>query len=70
MNNFFFAIGVFIFGAFALFVAYMLFIGMPVAMYTEAECLRKGYPKYSVSIGLERYCMNLSGSVVVKVDHQ
>ena len=47
---------------------YMVVIGIPVMMYTEAECLRNGYPKYSVSIGLERYCMNLQGTVTVRVD--
>lgn len=47
---------------------YTLFIILPVTLYTEAECLRKGYPKYHVTIGLERYCSNLSGSITVKVD--
>ena len=47
-----------------------VFIYAPVRLYTEAECLAKGYPKYAVSVGLERYCVNLDGSVTVKVDHQ
>ena len=47
---------------------YIVVIALPVMLYTEAECLRNGYPKYSVSIGLERYCMNLQGTVTVRVD--
>lgn len=53
-----------------LFSLYAMFVYTPVSIYTEAECLRKGYPKHAVSVGLERYCMNLDGSVTVKVDHQ
>ena len=49
-------------------VLWVLVVMTPVMMYTEAECLRNGYPKYSVSVGLERYCMNLDGTVTVKVD--
>lgn len=48
----------------------VIFIYMPVLLYTEAECIRKGYPKAYVSVGLERYCSNLEGSVIVKVDKQ
>ena len=56
--------------AFTLFAIYVLFIMVPVLMYTEAECLREGYPEYRVSIGLERYCMTLDGVITVKVDKQ
>jgi len=52
-----------------LFMLYLMFFILPVTMYTDAECLRNGYPHSSVSVGLERYCMNLDGSVTVKVDH-
>ena len=55
-------------GVFAWVIFYVLFVLVPVVMYTEAECLRNGYPKYAVSIGLERYCMTLDGAVTVKVD--
>lgn len=48
----------------------MVFVYLPVTLYAEAECLREGYPGYRVSIGLERYCMNLDGTVTVKVDKQ
>jgi len=51
-----------------LWLIYMIFFLAPISMYTQAECLRKGYPKYAVSIGLERYCMNLDGSVTVRVE--
>jgi len=56
--------------AFALFMAYVLFIFLPVSIYTEAECLRNGYPNHYVSIGLERYCSNLEGAVTVRIKKQ
>lgn len=52
------------------FVAYLVFVHTLVSLYTEAECLRKGYPKAYVSIGLERYCSTLDGAVTVKVTKQ
>lgn len=45
-----------------------LVVFVPVQMYTQAECLRNGYPKYAVTVGLERYCMNLQGTITVRVD--
>ena len=51
-------------------LTYMFLIFIPVKLYTQAECLREGYPEYRVSIGLERYCMNLDGTITVKVDKQ
>jgi len=53
-----------------LLILYCAFIIPPVAIYTEAECLRKGYPEYRVSLGLERYCITLDGAITVKVDNQ
>ena len=53
---------------FLLFVAYVLFVLVPVSMYADAKCLRNGYPKSHVTIGLETYCSNLQGTVTVKVD--
>ena len=57
-------------GVIGIFMAYILFIAMPVMLYAEAECLRAGYPKYHVTIGLERYCSTLDGAVTVKVTKQ
>ena len=51
-----------------LFFFYMIIFVAPVSFYTQAECLRNGYPKAKVSIGLERYCMNLDGTVTVRVE--
>lgn len=56
--------------ALLLLVLYVIFIILPVTLYTEAECLKAGYPKYKVSVGLERYCVTLDGAVTVKVDKQ
>ena len=52
-----------------LFMMYFLLIVFPITLYTEAECLRKGYPAASVTVGLERYCMTLDGAVTVNVKH-
>ena len=51
-------------------VGYLIFFYVPVSLYTEARCLKSGYPESRVSIGLERYCMTLDGVVTVKVDKQ
>lgn len=64
------------FGAMTLFVVVilsvavlmLLFVYVPVRLYTDAECLRMGYPKSAVTVGLERYCMNLDGTVSVRVE--
>jgi len=47
---------------------YVWLIWIPVNVYTEAKCLQKGYPEARVSIGLERYCITLNGSITVVVD--
>lgn len=49
-------------------VALMAFVYLPVFLYTDAMCLRMGYPKSDVSIGLEKYCITLDGDVTVNVD--
>lgn len=55
---------------FIAFILYCAFVLMPVQMYTEAECLRQGYPEHRVTIGLGRYCMTIDGAVTVQVDKQ
>ena len=54
-------------GSILTFLFYILFVILPVSLYAEAECLRLGYPKAAVTIGLERYCITLDGQVTVKV---
>ena len=56
--------------AFGIFMLYLVFVHMPVQMYTEIQCLRQGYPKYSVAANLEAYCMNLEGTITIKVKPQ
>lgn len=51
----------------ALLVAVLLLVYMPAMLKTEADCLRQGFPKSSVSVGLERYCMNMQGAVTIVV---
>lgn len=55
---------------FLVMVAYIMLVMMPVLFYTDAECLRKGYPHSHVTIGLERYCSNFDGAVTVRVTKQ
>ena len=50
-----------------IFWAYFSFLILPTAFFTQAECLRNGYPTYVVTIGLERYCTTLDGAVIVEV---
>lgn len=52
------------------FIGYTMFILCPVSIYAQSECLRNGYPNAYVTIGLERYCSTLDGSVTVKVVRQ
>jgi hypothetical protein len=56
------------FGGVLLFMAYVMFVVFPVSLYAEAKCLRSGYPKAHVTVGLEVYCSTLDGAVTVKVD--
>lgn len=46
---------------------YLIVVILPVIFYTEAECLRNGFPKSHVTVGLERYCSALDGQAVVKL---
>lgn len=51
-----------------LFCVYLMFYIIPVSMYGDVKCKDKGYPKADVTILGDIYCMNLDGSVTVKVD--
>ena len=53
-----------------IFFVALTFVYLPVGFYTDAECLRQGYPKSHVTIGLERYCSNLDGTVTIRVYKQ
>lgn len=59
-----------ILGVLALAAAYLMFVVLPVAVYADAECLRKGYPIGRVTVGLDIYCTNLDGAVTVDVMKQ
>ncbi len=50
-----------------MFCIYIMFVIMPVSLYAESECLKKGYPKAHVTVGLEQYCSTLDGAVTVKI---
>ena len=53
----------------AAFAAWVL-ITLGIILYTEDDCLSKGYPEYKVSVTWDRYCLNLDGAVTGKVDKQ
>ena len=52
------------------FFGYLIFVWAPVSAYAEAECLRQGFPKAAVSVGLERYCMTIDGAIQPRVVRQ
>ena len=52
-----------------LVMAYILFVLTPLSLYADAKCLRNGYPKSYVTVGLETYCSTLDGAVTVKVQN-
>jgi len=56
-----------LFAPIILFMLYTLFIWIPVDLNTQSKCLTQGYPEHRTSIGLEQYCMNLDGSITVRV---
>jgi len=66
MSNFF---GFCVVAVFALLVGWM-FIMFPVTLHADRKCLEAGYPKSSVTYNFDIYCMNLDGSVTVRVDKQ
>jgi len=53
-----------------IFLLGWVFITAGIILYTEDDCLSKGYPKYRVSVSWDRYCINLDGAVTGKVDKQ
>jgi hypothetical protein len=63
-----FEIFAFVVACLVLFLLYMLFAVMPVAMRTQQLCLERGYPNSEVTWNLEQFCTNLQGTVTVKVD--
>jgi hypothetical protein len=51
-----------------LFVLYAMVVMLPMALYADMKCKEAGYPKAEVTVNMKMYCMNLDGSVTVKVD--
>lgn len=58
----------FVVGIVVTFLLYVIFVILPVLLYAETKCLKAGYPNTHVTIGLEIYCSNLTGSVTIFVD--
>lgn len=61
-------IGIAIIGILMVFVFYLVFVMLPVVLYSEMECAEKGYPKALVMVNLATYCTTLDGAVTVKMD--
>lgn len=59
---------IFIVGWLLAFLLFGMFWIIPVSMNAEAKCLAKGYPKTSVDWKGNGYCMNLEGTVTVKLE--
>jgi hypothetical protein len=51
-------------GAFMVWAFFMV----GYTLVAEAKCLEAGYPRSAVTWNLRQYCMNLEGSVTVKVE--
>ena len=45
-----------------LFMAYLVIIVVPVTIYHEHQCIKKGYPKSYTTFTMEGYCMGIEGS--------
>ena len=45
-----------------------IFVYGPVSIIAESKCLQRGYPKAAVDFRLNEYCMNMEGTVTVRVD--
>jgi hypothetical protein len=48
----------------------LLFVFVPVGLHAQRACLEAGFPKSDVTYNLDIYCMNLDGSVTVRVQKQ
>lgn len=49
-------------------VAVFLFVYLPVLVHAEKRCLQAGYPETRITYDFERFCMNLEGTVTIRVD--
>jgi len=47
---------------------YVLLWITPIAVISEAKCLEKGFPRSKVTYTGKAYCLNLDGSVTVRVE--
>lgn len=53
---------------FMVVIVYTMFFLTPRSAYIDRECLFAGYPKSTITYLGEGFCMNLEGTVTVKVD--
>jgi len=73
MNRFLSSIFIFFAGAVVfigtVFLLWILFLYLPLSFAADAQCLKAGYPQSRVTWNFERYCINLDGTVTIKVDN-
>lgn len=55
-------------GLMLLSMVYLIFVMLPLNALAEEKCLEAGYPKATVTWNYKRYCMNLEGTVTVKIE--
>jgi len=46
----------------------MVAVYVPAGLRAEAKCLSMGYPKATVTYKLDAYCLNLNGTITVRVE--
>jgi len=56
------------FAAVGVLAIYCFVVLLPATLNAEIKCARKGYPRAVVLFNLDTYCMNLDGSVTVKME--
>lgn len=47
---------------------YIFCVYLPMNIRAEAKCLERGYPEHRVTWNLDTYCLNLDGTITVKVE--
>lgn len=53
---------------FLVFLLAVVFVYAPRSLYVDQKCAQQGFPKSKVTVDLTGYCMNLDGSVTIKME--
>lgn len=52
------------------FLMLLICVDVPLSLYTDAQCLKQGYPSSRVTIDFDRYCVTTEGAIVPRVVKQ